>query len=137
MSKRRPRALWVAVGILLFVVMPTVVQVLRDADEESASPPFVASPFDACDQFWDTIVRGARERMDDTRLQPLLRALADGTERVDRLQASNIRDVASGESAAEVSDSTAVVLRRCTLVHAWPPPTEAEVQEVLDLSRDF
>lgn len=131
-SRRGKWKRFALIALAVFVVLGVIGAVFG---EDEPPVPEVASPLDACEQFWALSQRAVAERLSDDVIDPEMRALAKGVAVVDPIQASNLEDAADADNAAESSDMFLVIIRRCVGVHDWPPPTQEELEQLIESSR--
>ena len=119
----------VIVFALLLVGAPVVLAVVaaRSGDSNDA----VVEPFDnpdaACEAWWRANVAAARDGWEDSRLRAELRTLADATENIDADLAIFLRNVATADDTAAVSDNSQAAYQRCVGLHRWRGATDEEL----------
>ena len=129
-------ALVVAFALLL-VGAPVVLAVV--AANSGDSNDTVVEPFDnpdaACEAWWRANVAAAREGWEDARLRAELRRLAEAAENIDAELATFLRNVATANDTAAVSDNSQAAYQRCVGLHRWRGATDEELAALANPSR--
>lgn len=131
-SSTSRRRLTLAVGGAVVVLALAGIVAGREDVEPTAA---LATATQGCEVMWVGILDSARSGASDADMRARLRGFRGAFRGIDPVQASNIDDMIDARSAAEVSDTMVLALRRCVRVYGWRGPNKSEMDELLELER--